>query len=349
MSPVLQINGHGLAGALLAETASAAGIELRVRDNGGPSASRVAAGLFTPLTGMRLALTWAAPDVFPVLHRVYPALEQSLGLRFFHPLPTLRLLNDLSELPRDCPEGVEVLPCDSRYFHAAPLALRIADSGWVDLPRLLDALRARRIERGEWGEHPQPDLHIDATGSAAARHPLWREAGWRNAHGDVLTLRIPGLPGDHITNFGKFLLPLGGDRFRCGATYTWDHDDPLPRDAGRAEIESALRQTLRLPYEVLDHQAGIRPIALARSPLVGPHPDDPRQWIFNGFGSKGVLYAPWLAERVVANLLRNEALPREVWAPRRLLRQRDRTLFIRRCHSTISACSSPCSLDRCHD
>lgn len=331
----LHIIGHGLAGAILAETASASGCAVRVSDDGGPSSSRVAAGLYTPLTGKRLAPSWSLEPALSVLNRFYPALEQTLGVRFFHPLPTTRILvsaDEQSDWQKRQQEQAATLANPSTYeqeiqsyFNLQFGAFDIPGSGWVDLPTMLDALRNRRELRGEWGPPTTPpELTIRAEGARAACNPLWRDLGWRNAHGDILTLRIPNLPPDRIYNFGRFLLPIGDDLFRCGATYAWDIDSPAPRPEGRSRLESELQNLLKVPFEVLDHQAGIRPVAIARVPVAGPHPDAPDQWIFNGFGSKGVLYAPWMAERLMRLLLKNEPLPKECQADRRMQRQRDR-------------------------
>ncbi|MEX2607658.1 MAG: FAD-dependent oxidoreductase [Kiritimatiellia bacterium] len=331
----LHIIGHGLAGAILAETASAAGCKVRVSDDGGPASSRVAAGLYTPLTGKRLTPSWSLDPSLSVLNRFYPALEAILGVRFFHPLRTTRILvspEEQSDWQKREQEQAAALTNPSgfekrirTFFHPGFGAFDIPGSGWVDLPVMLDALRRRREQRGEWGPpDTPPDVTLWAEGARAARNPLWRDLGWRNAHGDILTLRIPDLPPDRIYNFGRFLLPIGEGLFRCGATYAWDIDSPAPRAEGRAQLESELRSLLKVPFEVIDHRAGIRPVALARVPVAGPHPEAPDQWILNGFGSKGVLYAPWMAERLLGLLLENQPLPKECQATRRMRRQRDR-------------------------
>ncbi len=322
----LQILGHGLAGALLAEQAAKAGYEVKVYDEGPPAASRVAAGLFTPVTGQRLALGWEVEQALPRCLDSYSTLERELGIRFFHPLPTLRIFSSAEQrqnwMQKPCPDCVRAIPPPDLPLHMPHGALEIHGGGWVDLPLLLDTLEQRRKTRNEWGRHTAPQRTVHCTGFSTYAHPYWREAGWRNARGDVLTLRIPGLPAGHIYSFDKFLLPLGGGLFRLGATYEWDCNEPIPRPAGRAELEEALRARTELPYEVLEHRAGVRPVAPARVPIVGPHPDHPDEWIFNGFGSKGVLYAPWLAERLLANWQTGEELPKETQAPRRILRQR---------------------------
>jgi glycine/D-amino acid oxidase-like deaminating enzyme len=189
---------------------------------------------------------------------------------------------------------------------------------------MLEGLQTHRKEQHEWGKWEEPDLTIWAEGVRAAENPLWKDVGWRNAHGDILTVKIPDLSEDRIYNFGKFLVPLGDHQFRCGSTYAWIQESSAPRMQGRKELEEELRSVVTVPFEVLEHQAGIRPVALARVPIAGPHPEETDQWIFNGFGSKGVLMAPWMAVRMCSLLLSGEELPKETRAARRIQRQRDR-------------------------
>ena len=74
---------------------------------------------------------------------------------------------------------------------------------------------------------------------------------------------------------------------------------------GRAEIESRLREFLRLPFEVIDHRAAIRPVIDAGFPVLLRHPDHPQLAYFNGLGSKGALLAPYFAEELAARLTEN--------------------------------------------
>lgn len=325
----IQIIGHGLAGAILAETLSDAGLRVRVWDDGGPAASQVAAGLYTPLTGRRLVRSWALEEALPVVNHFYPELEKKLQVPFFHPLHSLRIFRseaERTEWERQ-PDPIHTRVCDvSGYPFLSPWGgCEVRGGGWVNLPPMLQALQAYRQQRGEWGAPDgSADITVWAEGIKASDNPLWQDIGWRHAQGDILTLDIPGLPEDRIYHPGKFLLPLGQQRFRCGATYDWDATHPAPTRKGRAEIEADLSAVLQLPFQVLAHEAGIRPVAKARVPVAGPHPEHPDQWIFNGFGSKGVLMAPWMAARLLAHLQNGAALPKETQAARRMMRERDR-------------------------
>ena len=109
---------------------------------------------------------------------------------------------------------------------------------------------------------------------------------------------------ERVVHRGIWLAPLGDEVFRVGSTYTWEPLDTRPTPEGRAVIESKLRDFLKVPYKILDHQAAVRPVIDAGYPVLGRHPEHPRLAYFNGLGSKGSLLAPFFAEPTRGTLLR---------------------------------------------
>ena len=103
-------------------------------------------------------------------------------------------------------------------------------------------------------------------------------------------------------------MPLGNSLFRAGATYEWDELDSVPTQKGRDEICSRLREFLRLPFEVIGHDAAVRPILRHQYPVVGLHPQLRQLGFFNGLGSKGALQAPWLADHFAVVLIEETPL-----------------------------------------
>ena len=67
-----------------------------------------------------------------------------------------------------------------------------------------------------------------------------------------------------------------------------------------------------VPMEVIDHEAGIRPIIRNSRPVVGFHPEIPQVGFFNGLGSKGSLMAPAVAEHFAAYLCGESELDEEL-------------------------------------
>lgn len=67
-----------------------------------------------------------------------------------------------------------------------------------------------------------------------------------------------------------------------------------------------------LPFEVLFHGAGLRPTLPDRRPVVGRHPQFSSLSCINGLGSRGVLWAPYLASLLVKHLYESAFLPEDL-------------------------------------
>lgn len=104
------------------------------------------------------------------------------------------------------------------------------------------------------------------------------------------------------------MIPRGGGLFRVGSGYDWNDLSPEPTAAGREKVEEILRSITSLHYEVLDHMAGIRPIVRKSQPVIGWHREQKNLAIFNGLGSKGVLYGPGVARELARHLCEESAL-----------------------------------------
>jgi glycine/D-amino acid oxidase-like deaminating enzyme len=111
-------------------------------------------------------------------------------------------------------------------------------------------------------------------------------------------VRIPGWREDRILNRAGWLIPIGGDLYRVGATYDWDHLESGPTEEGRGKVEAILQTFTDRDYEVVDHVAGIRPIIDRSKPVV--RFQEGKGWMVNGLGSKGVIYAPRVGLEMVS-------------------------------------------------
>ncbi len=85
------IVGQGIAGTVLAYTLWKRGKRVALCDNPqGPSASKVAAGIFNPITGRKMVKTWLADALFPALFGFYRQAERDTKASFFHPTDIYR-------------------------------------------------------------------------------------------------------------------------------------------------------------------------------------------------------------------------------------------------------------------
>lgn len=59
---------------------------------------------------------------------------------------------------------------------------------------------------------------------------------------------------------------------------------------------------------MVDQLAGIRPTVTDRRPLVGQHPKFSNLYILNGFGSRGVMIAPFASEQLLNSIEKGDEI-----------------------------------------
>lgn len=333
--------GGGLAGAILAWTLRVRGASVVVFDDQGLSrCSRVAAGLYHPVTGRRLALTWRARTLLETGRKLFQTLGEHAGHPVFHPLPIRRSFSD--------PAMVETWSQRRDEVRRAGLVFKVFDEeaegpirsdhggyeldgcGYVDTESLIAAVADPMGAQNRWIEQAvtsdEVRIHSDgvhchgvvadqvvfAQGHLGRLNPLWQHLPFRPLQGEILDLRIDGHLSSCI-HLGKiFLVPRGQGLWQAGATYdrTIDRDEPTAK--GRRMLEEELNAFLRLPYTVVGHRGGVRPASGDTMPFIGRHSTEPKAWIFNGFGSRSLLLAPHCAELLAGALIDGSALPAEI-------------------------------------
>jgi glycine oxidase len=323
MSAEFVIVGAGLAGTALAWALHRRGRVVRLIDREPPtSTSRVAAGLMTPITGKKPAVSWRWGELRPAAERFYRGVEELTGGRFFHPRPIVRVMTGEKEREAFArPEfaGLVTTPDPTPDSSAVPQpfgAVLMPTAAQLDTVAYLDASREHFsrhgvYERGEWDGRTGEAVTVLCQGYArGGAFPL----PFRPAKGEILTVRIPRFDEVRALNRGGWwLAPTGTPHeYRFGATYSWDALDDTPTVTGREELASKLGELVRLPFEVVGHAAGVRPIVAGRKPVLGVHPDDPRLAVFNGLSSKGSLSAPYFAEMLAAHLCDGTPIDTEV-------------------------------------
>jgi glycine/D-amino acid oxidase-like deaminating enzyme len=119
--------------------------------------------------------------------------------------------------------------------------------------------------------------------------------------GEALIVEIKDLPNQAIYKNNITIVPWKDQLFWVGSNYEWEFTDTKPSIDFRNKMEMALRQLLKIPFNVVDHIAGIRPANQERRPFVGLHPSYPAIGICNGMGTKGCSLAPYFAHQLIAH------------------------------------------------
>ena len=138
------IVGHGLAGATLAIELRRRGLSVCVFDEGrSNTASRVAAGLMTPITGKRFALTPRWEELWPLAVDFYQEFAQKTGHGVLTRTPAVRFFRDAEdarwfEKRRDEMSAFIEEPGPADGFANEFSGVQMKDTGRLDVSRLLD-------------------------------------------------------------------------------------------------------------------------------------------------------------------------------------------------------------------
>ena len=329
------IVGQGIAGTMMAYSLLEAGKTVCVIDSGLPSASSVAAGLFNPVTGRRFVKSWMIEKLLPHADAVYTGLERLLNIKLLYRKPIVRILNgdeekvvydrSLTSENQNYIEGFYGSSSENQYAYC-----EIKQGGYVDTYSLIHSFRTYLLNQScfrleefdfdnlivnadgiQWKDIEADEI-IFCEGYKAVKNPYFPNLPFNLAKGEILTLKIPGLNEDKILMAGAYLVPLGNDIFKLGSTYEWIDLLPEPTTDGREMLIQKLKAITTLPFEILDHEAGIRPTVKNRRPMLGRHSIYPNLSILNGMGTKGVLLAPYFGAQLCEHLVNGEGIDKEV-------------------------------------
>jgi len=329
------IVGLGIAGISLWRELERRGLSCLVADAGDAhAASRVAPGVVNPLAGKRLSPSWRVGEQLPRALAMYRELDKLFGEQVFHEVPIIRIIKDAAqreyfEKRKAQPKaqsfiGAEYAPGRWPGLFADPMgSFEATVSGYLDVARATQLAQAHLEAAGRFvsARVDAKELLVDAEGVLwrgthfgrvvfcegwlAGDNPYFADIPFKPAKGEMLTLRaktaLPDFP-QAIVNRGKWILPLGGDIYRAGSTYSWENFDDTISEVGRDTVLDTLREFVDAEFEVADQNSGVRPIVKDYRPVLGCSRTAARVCIFNGLGSKGVLAAPWLAGQLLDHL-----------------------------------------------
>lgn len=325
------IVGQGLAGSLLGCMFELQGYEVIIVDNTHRTAASIsAAGIMNPITGKRLNRPYLIDELLTAAFRVYPQVENLLGTPIFQRRTILRLHRSEIEQRqwkmRLASGGYvkyigQTDSIATGTFSHSVNGFEITRAGHLDVPHFIKIVRdrffatARLVETEfdyseiqildqgtKWRDYSAKGI-IFCEGYQMSRNPFFNAIELNPAKGEILNLHAPEFSEERIIQHGKWLFRTQSGDVKAGTTYSWDRLDETPTETGRQQIEDALRNFTNISFEVIGHTAGVRPVIRADNrPVIGRHPQYRSLAILNGFGSKGVLQAPFATEQLIAHL-----------------------------------------------
>lgn len=347
------IVGQGIAGSVMALSLIKAGYSVSVINQPHLSlSSKVAAGIWNPIVFKRLTKSWLADNLVPELMSFYGHWEKELNTMLIHKRSIikpfieeqekslwLKKANDI-EFNNDFLDAVtyEDLQIDEHYVVKS--YSKVLQAGNLDVVNFLESTKNYIKENQSYTEEefdyaqliitPKEIIYkttaakniIFCDGYLITKNPYFNWIPMKPAKGETLTISCPNLQlKNDIFNKGFFIMPLGNDLFKVGATYEWEQLNDIPTEKGRLELIQKLNSVITSPFEIISHDAGVRPSVIDRRPVVGSHPEFKNVFIFNGLGTKAVMLAPYFAKQLVNNIQFNSSIDSEV-SPARFARNR---------------------------
>ncbi|WP_291119263.1 NAD(P)/FAD-dependent oxidoreductase [Flavobacterium sp. UBA6135] len=327
------IIGSGLAGIAFSEIALRNDKTIRVYENYSQNSSTIAGGLYNPVILKRFSEVWKSQEQIDLVNHFYADLESKLNSKLDFKIPIFRKLFSVEEqnnwfVASDKPNLAPFLATKLNHTTyngiASPFGYgEVMQSGYVDTALLLNnyheflsksevliketfdyyALEVTRdfvIYNNEKFKHV-----IFAEGYGIHSNPYFSLLPLDGTKGELLIIKAPDLKLDVIIKSSVFILPLGNDLYKVGATYNWEDKTPTPTEEGKQELLSHLKELLHCDFEVVSHLAGVRPTVKDRRPMVGRHPNYSNLHVLNGLGTRGVMLAPAMA-KVLFNFIENE-------------------------------------------
>ncbi len=332
--------GQGLCGTLLSRQLIKAGKTVMVIDDGSASAAgRVAGGIVNPVTGKRLVRTWLIDELLPFALKEYRQIEKELNTSI---LTSCNIL-DFHFTRDDQAAFDEKMLTEQEYLHNTD-----EEAEWqqyfrfnygigainpcllINLHKLLEVWQHHLISQNRL---IQENFDIDllrienggvqykgisakqiifCDGASSVEHPYFCMLPWSKDKGEALIVSIPGLPRNSIYKQHISIVPWKDDLFWVGASHDWKYTTESPTPEFRKRVTEQLDYWLKLPYQVVDHLAALRPANFDRKPFIGFHPVHTQVGIFNGMGGKGCSLAPYFAQQFCGHIVNDTPLMPDV-------------------------------------
>lgn len=330
------IVGSGLAGISFAEVALNNNKSILVFDNDSQNSSKIAGGLYNPVILKRFSEVWKAEEQLKLMKDFYAIVEEKLKTKFDFSTPILRKFFSIEEQNNwfSASDKTGLAP----FLSTAIITKKydgitspfnygeVLHTGYVDTALLLTKYRTylkdKELLIQDSFDYSLLEIKTDsviykgieaknivfAEGFGMHENPFFKYLPLDGTKGELFIIKATDLNLDVIVNTSVFILPLGDNLFKVGATYNWKDKTDLPTLEGRQELLERINEIIDCEFEVIAHFAGVRPTVYDRRPLIGTHVDHKSLHLLNGLGTRGVMLGPSMANALFDAIVNGIAL-----------------------------------------
>ena len=334
------IIGSGLAGISFAETCLLHQKIIMVLNDNSQNSTTVAGGLYNPVVLKRFTKIWEAEAQLEISIPFYKKLEEKLNDKFLFEIPLLRKLNSIEEQNNWFTASDK--PTLSNYLNSNLETLqneflpnnykfgKVNHTGFLDTKKLKECYTNYLISENSYLEETfdYSQLVVDenqiqykdikakqivfAEGFGLHSNPYFNNLPLDGTKGELFIIKAENLNLNEIINSSIWILPIGAHLYKVGATYNWEDKTTNKTEEAKNELLSNLKDLISCEFEVVEHLAGIRPTVKDRRPLLGRHFAEKNIYILNGMGTRGVLFAPYLSDKLYQFIENNIELDNEI-------------------------------------
>lgn len=310
------IIGQGLAGSILSWELMQKGMSVAVIDEGKKvTSSKIAAGMFNPINTKRFTVSHnAAQNIHDALS-VYSNMEKVFDVKLIHHSPIYNVFGNVKE-SNDYSLKLEN-SFFKQYTNPNPTletniinpygAFEVSLSGWIDIPKLLAAVKdyisKRHVyleEKFKYSEllnlnqrwHYQSVVArkvVFCEGVFAHQNPYFNKVNIIPCKGDILEFYAPELKLEKVVKKGIYIIPLGNNYYKCGSTYKWENANELLHEDDYNDLKQKIAELIKVPFNITKHSTAIRPTTKTREPLWQEDIEFKDMYFINGLGTKGVV------------------------------------------------------------
>lgn len=324
------IIGGGIAGVTTAHQLDNKNLTFDLVDNKPQyNSSKVAAGFWNPIVFKRLTMSYKADVLLSTLKDFYSNVSLKLDCQFIHNVSQLKIFSTKEERHRFIDKAIvsevsqfldeEVI--EEIHGIEAPFGMgKVLNTGFIDTSKYIDeslnffeSCSSFKERKADYSDITFTDNYIEYNGGKyekvifsegyhAINNPLFPELRLKPTKGELLILEVSELTQEYAYAKSAGLIPIGNQRFIVGSTYDWEDMSEQSTESAKKKLLYNLSDFLKLDFKVIDQQAGIRPSSYDRRPIIGKSNIQDNAYIINGFGTKGVMYAPYFSTMLIENI-----------------------------------------------
>jgi len=334
------IVGLGLAGLVFVEKLIQAKKSFIVFEDDSQTSSLVAGGVYNPVILKRFSPVWNAKEQLSVALPFYDKLEKKFAQKFDQKFCIKKAFKSIEDQNNwftafDKPTVAPFLdPKLDKLAYEGVIGEyyfgNVKEGGRIDTLKLVEVYR-QYLKNNHWIRF-EKFYHNDilfennlaiynnllaskivfCEGFGIKQNPYFNHLPLEEVKGEIITIYAPNLNIDFLLKSTLFVLPLGNNHYKVGATFNHKDKTSKPSVEGKEELIEKLKKVISVPYTIKEQSAGIRPTVKDRRPMVGVHHKYKQLSVLNGLGTRGVLIAPTVAENLFNHLEFGKKLDQDI-------------------------------------